>query len=142
MLRPRRSIKRHHVLGLSAVLLQSLCKTKWLLKLGWGWHYFCSNVKIAKSLLSCQADSALFIMHGICKCYGLYTFWNVTSLSCFPSSLDMTPILAHIHLSKENSYSISHLLGRVTTQWLDSDDVVTVVNCQQHGDYSHPAAGS
>ena len=36
----------------------------------------------------------------------------------------------------ENSYSISHLLGTVTTQWLDSDGVVTVDNCQQHGDWA------
>ena len=50
MLRPRCSIKMHRVLGLSAASLQSPCKTKWLLKLGWGWHYVRSNAKIAKSL--------------------------------------------------------------------------------------------
>ena len=27
-------------------------------------------------------------------------------------------------------------LGRVTTQWLDSESVVTVVNCRQPGDYT------
>ena len=49
-------------------------------------------------------------------------------------------------LFHQNYYSISHLLGTVTTQWLDG--VVTVVNCRQHGDntadqlYSHRAAGS
>ena len=43
---------------------------------------------------------------------------------------------------------LSHLLGTVTTQWLDSDGVVTLVNCRQHSDYtvdqlcSHRAAGS
>ena len=52
MLRPRRSIKMHHVLGLSAVSLKSLCKNKWLLKLGWGWHYVRSNMKIAESRIS------------------------------------------------------------------------------------------
>ena len=36
---------------LSAASLQSLCKIKWLLKLGWGWRYVRSNTKIAKSLL-------------------------------------------------------------------------------------------
>ena len=36
--------------------------------------------------------------------------------------------------TRQNSYSISHLLGTVTTQWLDSDSVVTIVNCQQHSD--------
>ena len=36
----------------------------------------------------------------------------------------------------------------MTTQWLDSDDVVTIDNCWQHSDYtvdqlcSHHAAGS
>ena len=38
--------------------------------------------------------------------------------------------------TQQNSYSISHLLGTVTTKWLDSDSVVTVVNCWQHGDYT------
>ena len=41
-----------------------------------------------------------------------------------------------IFTTQQNSYSISHLLGTVTTLWLDSDGVVTVDNCQQHGDYS------
>ena len=53
-----------------------------------------------------------------------------------------------ILITQENSYSASHLLGTVTTQWLDSDGVVTVDNCWQHGDYivdqlcSHCAASS
>ena len=55
------------------------------------------------------------------------------------------------HLSsctQQNSYSINHLLGAVTTQWLDSDGVVTVDNCQQHSYFtvnklcSHHATGS
>ena len=29
-------------------------------------------------------------------------------------------------IKQQNSYSISHLLGTVTTQWLESDSVVTV----------------
>ena len=33
------------------------------------------------------------------------------------------------------SYSICHLLGTVTTLGLDSDCIVTVENCWQHGDY-------
>ena len=51
--------------------------------------------------------------------------------------------------TQEISYSISHLLDTVITQWLDSDSVVTVDNCQQHGDwvaniwqFSHRAASS
>ena len=50
--------------------------------------------------------------------------------------------------AEQNCYSISHLLGLVTTQWLDSDGVVTVDNCWQHGDYtidrlcSHRASNS
>ena len=38
-------------------------------------------------------------------------------------------------LTQQNSYSTSHLQGTVTTQWLDSDGVITVVNCRQHGNY-------
>ena len=37
--------------------------------------------------------------------------------------------------TQENSYFISHQLGTVTT-WLDSDGVVIVNNCQQHGDWA------
>ena len=52
------------------------------------------------------------------------------------------------NITQQNSYSISHLLATATTQWLDSDSVVTVDNCRQHGDYtvdqlcSNHAAGS
>ena len=52
MFRPRCSTKMHHATGLSATLLQSLRKTKWLFKLGWGWCYVRSNAKIAKSPLN------------------------------------------------------------------------------------------
>ena len=38
--------------------------------------------------------------------------------------------------TQQKSYSISHLLGTVTTQCLESDGVVTIVNCQQHSDYT------
>ena len=37
--------------------------------------------------------------------------------------------------TRQNSYSISHLLGTVTTQCVVSDGVVTVDNCRQHDDY-------
>ena len=56
--------------------------------------------------------------------------------------------LTQIIITQQNYYSISHLLGTVTTQWLDRDDVVIVDNCQQHSEYtvdqlcSHCAAGS
>ena len=46
-----------------------------------------------------------------------------------------TPVLLRLHMpshTQQNSYSISHLLGTVTRQWLDSDGIVTVDNCQQH----------
>ena len=43
---------------------------------------------------------------------------------------------AHSEGTQQKSYSISHLLDTVTTLWLDSDGVVTVINCQQHGDYT------
>ena len=36
--------------------------------------------------------------------------------------------------TQQNSYSISHLLGTVTTWRLDSDSIVTVANCRQQGD--------
>ena len=39
-------------------------------------------------------------------------------------------------ITQENSYSISHLLATVTTQWLDGDSVVTVHICKQHSDYT------
>ena len=38
--------------------------------------------------------------------------------------------------TQQDSYSIPHLLDTVTKQWLDSDSVVTVVKCWQHGDYT------
>ena len=41
-----------------------------------------------------------------------------------------------VQYTQQNSYSISHLLGTVTTQWLDGDSVVKVVNCRQHCDYT------
>ena len=37
--------------------------------------------------------------------------------------------------SQQNPYFISHLQSTLTTWWLDSDDVVKIVNCPQHGDY-------
>ena len=40
------------------------------------------------------------------------------------------------HHTQQNSYSISHLLGTVTTLWLDSDCVVTIDNCRRHGEYT------
>ena len=36
----------------------------------------------------------------------------------------------------KNSYSISHLLGTVTTRWQNSDGVVTIDICPQQGDYA------
>ena len=63
MLKPRRSIKIHHVLGLSTVLLQSLCKTKWLLKLGWGWHYVCSNSNAIKQNESKNKHSTFWVFY-------------------------------------------------------------------------------
>ena len=38
--------------------------------------------------------------------------------------------------TQQKSYFISHLLVTVTTQWLNSDGVVTVVNYRQHNDYT------
>ena len=47
----------------------------------------------------------------------------------------------------ETSFHCSHQLVKVTTWYLDSDSVVTVVNCRSHGDNTaigspvmHPAA--
>ena len=39
-----------------------------------------------------------------------------------------------MQVTQENSYSIGHLWGTVTTQWQDSESVVTVANCRQHSD--------
>ena len=38
--------------------------------------------------------------------------------------------------TQQNSYSISHPLGAMTTQWLDSESEVIIDNCRQHGDYT------
>ena len=38
-------------------------------------------------------------------------------------------------IAQQNSYIMSHLSGTVTTRQLDSDSVVTLVTCRQHGDY-------
>ena len=59
MFSPRCSTKMHHVPGLSATSLQSLCKTKRQLKLGWGWRYVRSNAKIAKFLLTLKESPYL-----------------------------------------------------------------------------------
>ena len=45
-------------------------------------------------------------------------------------------IQAVIQYTQQTSYSISNLRCTVTTWWLDSDSVVTIVNCQQHSDYT------
>ena len=45
-------------------------------------------------------------------------------------------LLSHTAYTQQNSCSISLLLDTVTTQWLDKDSVITVVNYQQHGDYT------
>ena len=37
---------------------------------------------------------------------------------------------------QQNSYSISQLQDIVTTWWLDGDSLVTIANCQQHGDWA------
>ena len=64
------------------------------------------------------------------------------------TSLKSAKYQEQFQLTQWNSYSISHQHGTKTTQWLDSDGVVTVVNCWQHGDYtvdqlcSHSAASS
>ena len=39
-------------------------------------------------------------------------------------------------ITQQNSYSISHLLGIVTTQWLHSDGVVTVLLSVSNSDYT------
>ena len=44
----------------------------------------------------------------------------------------LCPMLLNTWLSQQNSYSVSHLLGTVTTQWLDSDCVVTVITQGLH----------
>ena len=51
----------------------------------------CENRKVANAMSSGQCIT----YHAWDReCYGLYTFWNVTSIACFPSSLDMTSMLA------------------------------------------------
>ena len=69
----------------------------------------------------------------------LYTWFHpnldvISMLMIFAWSLSLLQHCVHIH-TQQNSYSISHLLGTVTTQWLNSNCVVTIVNCGQHSDY-------
>ena len=40
-----------------------------------------------------------------------------------------TETTVFLNIKRQNSYSTSHLVGRVTTQWLDGDNVVTVDTC-------------
>ena len=44
-----------------------------------------------------------------------------------------TMLIFFFFFTQQNFGSISHLLGTMTTQWLDSDHVITIVNCRQHG---------
>ena len=90
----------------------------------------------------------------------IYLFWlffkcpKLQNLGAFPTLfLKKYPmwkvgasLLSFVYFTRENSYSIGHILGIVTTQWLDndgvvtvvldSDGVVTVVNCWQRSDYT------
>ena len=63
-------------------------------------------------------------MSRLCKNYAI-------KFSCFPQC---SQIMSTFFTTQQNSHSISHLLGSVTTLWLDSDYVVTVNNCRQSGD--------
>ena len=45
------------------------------------------------------------------------------------------PEVTKLHYTPENTFSTNYLLGKETTQWLDSDGEVTVVNCRQRSDY-------
>ena len=74
MFRPR---FLHHLAGLSAASLQSLCKTKWLLKLWWGWCYVRSNAKTAKSLLILPHLHCCHIYFAQCWCCDtMYRGWT------------------------------------------------------------------
>ena len=45
-------------------------------------------------------------------------------------------VMRHGLTTQQSSFSISHLLGTVTTLWLDRDCAVTVDNCRHSGDWA------
>ena len=88
----------------------------------------------------------------------LALLFTLQSWSLFQTHIYTVPLTLKAHTgahffstlsrTQQNSYSISHLHGTVTTQWLDSNSLVTIVKSWQHGDYtvdqlcSHRAADS
>ena len=48
----------------------------------------------------------------------------------------MMIIFIIIIITQQKSYSISHLLGTLTTWWLVSHTVVTVAYCRQHSNWA------
>ena len=66
-------------------------------------------------------------------CVFWYLLLQTSSLFClliFYCNTSCNPI------PQQSSFSISHPLDPLSTWWLDSDSVVTVVKCRQHSDYS------
>ena len=69
-------------------------------------------------------NSSLFLYKGIGDSWFFLFFWACSSFSVG---------LQVYACTQQNTYSISHLHGTVTTQWLDSDSVVTFDNWQVSG---------
>ena len=111
-----------------------------------------------------KQHSTLWLLPGFLQVgVGLRICWGYSAVTalcgssylfsyCVPSHLlhivVATVVLCYMRHTQQNSHSISHLVGTVTTRWLESDGVVTIANYQQHGDLScqwqshHCAAGS
>ena len=83
------------------------------------------------------------------KAFLVLNFYRSRDTTNFPSCLNTTKTLRFVfclHIdqrkkvfflysnTRQNSYSINHLLNKVTTQWLDSDSVVTFDNRRHHSD--------
>ena len=111
-----------HVLGLSAPSLQSLCKTKWLLKLGWGWCY----MKIAKSLITTYLlcawklwqNNALLLLFWCL--FNALTLWvcafDTSNLSghalfCYNSLAEVNTQLLTINIGKSGPIAIEMEMG-------------------------------
>ena len=124
-----------------------LCTRNWLNS-----KYMVHNIPRKNILLSCGLWTSLNDCFFSClqkkgkhsiMLYYLFVQSIISNLICidyfstcllFKERKGGKPLFCNI--AQENSYSISHLLSIMTTKLLDSDTVVTVENCRQHGNYT------
>ena len=96
-------------------------------------------------------DPKLSPMQGSKWCRVRYLWCTSVVISDINSNIQLYQLTStnetkHLCVHIKTIYFISHLQDTVTTQWLDSDSVVTVDNCWQHNDchwhLGHCAVGS